>query len=71
MDALVMPWANARAAHLLAIQRMTPEEVGDDWDEGCNANQDGPLMYTQKVDIGTFLVPCNPHENGGDISRRM
>ena len=30
MDALAMPWANARAAHLLAIRRMTPVEVGDD-----------------------------------------
>ena len=27
MDALAMLWANARAAHLLAIRRMTPVEV--------------------------------------------
>ena len=27
MDALAMPWANARAAHLLAVWRMTPMEV--------------------------------------------
>ena len=26
MDALAMPWANARAAHLLAVQRMMPME---------------------------------------------
>ena len=30
MGALATPWANARAAHLLAIWRMMPEEVGDD-----------------------------------------
>ena len=30
MDALAMPWVNARAAHLLAISRMTPVEVGND-----------------------------------------
>ena len=30
MDALAMPWANARAAHLLAVCRMMPMEVGDD-----------------------------------------
>ena len=34
MDALVMLWANARAAHLPAIRRMTPVEVGNDWEEG-------------------------------------
>ena len=28
MDALVMPWANARAAHLLAVRRMIPVKVG-------------------------------------------
>ena len=29
MDALAMLWVNARAAHLLAVQRMMPIEVGD------------------------------------------
>ena len=29
MDALAMPWANARAAHLLVIRRMTPVKVGN------------------------------------------
>ena len=29
MDALATPWANARAAHLLLVHRMTPMEVGD------------------------------------------
>ena len=50
MDALAMPWANARAAHLLAIRRMTPVEVGNDQEEGCDTDQDSPLMYTQKVE---------------------
>ena len=31
MDALAMPWANAKVAHLLAIRRMTPVGVGGDW----------------------------------------
>ena len=30
MDALAMPQANVRAAHLLAIKRMMPTEVGND-----------------------------------------
>ena len=57
MDALAMPWAIARAAHLLAIRRMTPEEVGDDQEGGCNNNQDGPLMYTQKVETLEPFLP--------------
>ena len=58
MDALAMPWANARAAHLLAIRRMTPVEVGNDREEGCKTDQDSPLMYTQKVEK---LEPFSSH----------
>ena len=46
MDALAMPWANARAAHLLAVRRMTPVEVGNDQEEGYDTNKDSSLMYT-------------------------
>ena len=46
MDALVMPWVNARVAHLLGIRRMTPVGVGSDREEGCETDQDSPLMYT-------------------------
>ena len=58
MDTLATPWVNTRAAHLLAIQRMMPEEVGDDQEGGCNADQDGPLMYTQKAET---LEPFSSH----------
>ena len=33
MDALVIPWVNARAAHLLVVHRMMPMEVGDGQEE--------------------------------------
>ena len=46
MDALAMPWANARAAHLLAIRRMAPVKVGNDREEGYNTSQDGFVMHT-------------------------
>ena len=49
MDALATPWANARAAHLLAIRRMTPVKVGNAHEEGYDTNQDGFVMHTQKV----------------------
>ena len=58
MDALAMPWANARAAHLLAVRRMTPVEVGNDQEKECNMNKDSLLMYTQKVEI---LEPFSSH----------
>ena len=46
-----MPWVNARAAHLLASRRMIPLGVGSDREEGCEIDQDSPLMYTQKVEM--------------------
>ena len=42
MDALAPPWVNARAAHLLAVRRMTPVEVGNDKEEGYDTNKDSP-----------------------------
>ena len=58
MDALAMPWANARVAHLLAIRRMTPMEVGNDQEKRRDADQDGFVMYTQKVEM---LEPFSSH----------
>ena len=58
VDALVMPWANARAAHLLAIRRMVPVEVEDTHEKGYDTNQDSFMMYTQKVET---LEPFSSH----------
>ena len=58
MDTLAMPWVNARAAHLLAVQRMTPVEVGNGQEEGYDMDEDSPLMYTQKAEI---LEPFSSH----------
>ena len=58
MDALATPWVNARVAHLLAVRRMTPVEVGSDWEEGHETDQDSPLMHTQKVET---LEPFSSH----------
>ena len=56
MDALAMPWVNARVTHLLAVHRMMPMEVGDDQEEKFDPNDDDPLMYTQKAEtLGPFL----------------
>ena len=58
MDALAMPWANARAAHLLAIWRMAPVKVDSDRDGGYVTKQDGFMMHTQKVET---LEPFSSH----------
>ena len=58
VDTLAMPWANARAAHLLAVRRMMPVEVGNDQEEEYNTDKDSLLMYTQKVET---LEPFSSH----------
>ena len=58
IDILATPWANARAAHLLAVRRMTPAEVGNDQEEGYDTDKDSPLMYTQKAET---LEPFSSH----------
>ena len=58
MEALAMPWANARAAHLLAVWRMMPVEMGDAQEEGCDTDKNSPLMYTQKAET---LEPFSSH----------
>ena len=58
MDTLAMPWANTRAAHLLAIRRMAPVKMGNDCEEGHDTNKDGFVMHTQKVET---LEPFSSH----------
>ena len=58
MDALAMPWVNARAAHLLAIRRMVPIKVESDCDGECITRQDGFMMCTQNVET---LEPFSSH----------
>ena len=58
MDALAMPWANARVADLLAVCRMTPVEVGDNQEGKFDPNDDDPLMYTQRAET---LEPFSSH----------
>ena len=50
MDALAMPWANARVAHLLLVCRMVPMEVGDGQKEEVDMSGYDQLMYTQNVE---------------------
>ena len=58
MDALVMSWVNARAAHLLLVHRMTPMEVGGGQEEKFDMNDDDQLMYTKNVET---IEPFSSH----------
>ena len=58
MDALVTPWANARAAHLLSVYRMMPLEVGDGQEEKVDMNDYDQLMYAQNVET---IEPFSSH----------
>ena len=58
MDALVMLWVNARAAHLLSVHRMMPMEVGDGQEEKVDMNGYDQLMYAQNVEIIEPFSSC-------------
>ena len=64
-DALATPWANARAAHLLAVCRMMPMEVEDDQEETFDSKDDDSLMYTQKAEtLEPFSLQYNISKTG-------
>ena len=50
MDALAMPWANARVAYLLLVHRMMSMEVVDGKKEEVDVNSYDQLMYTQNAE---------------------
>ena len=61
IDALVMPRANARMAHLLLVCRMTTVEVGDSIVEEPNPDGYDQVMFTQNVEtielFSSYMVP--------------
>ena len=61
VDALAMPWANVRVAHLLLVHRMTPVDVGDGQKEEVDMNGYDQLMYTQNAEtielFSSYIVP--------------
>ena len=58
VDALAMPWANARVAHLLSVHRMMTMEVGDGLKEEPDPGGYDQLMYTQNVET---IEPFSSH----------
>ena len=58
IDALAMPWANARVAHLLSVCRMMTMEVGDSLKEEPDPDGYDQLMYTQNMET---IEPFSPN----------
>ena len=61
VDALAMPWVNARIAYLLLVHRMMLVEVGDGQNEEVGTNGYDQLMYTQNAEtvepFSSHIVP--------------
>ena len=58
MDALAMPWENARVAHLLSVHRMMTIRVDNGQEEIFDGNDYDSLMYTQKAET---IEPFSSH----------
>ena len=58
IDALTMPWANARVTHLWSVGRMMTVEVGDSIMEESNPDGYEQIMFTQHVET---IEPFSSH----------
>ena len=50
IDALAMPWANTKVAHLLLVHRMMAMKVGDGITEESSSDDYDQVMFTQNVE---------------------
>ena len=50
IDALAMPWVNARVAHLLAVHRMTAMMVGDELMAEPSSDDYDKVVFTWNVE---------------------
>ena len=65
VDALAMPWVNARVVHLLLVCRMMTVEVGDGLKEEPDTGGYDQLMCTQNAEtIEPFLSHVVPVKAG-------
>ena len=58
IDALAMPWVNARVAHLLLVHRMTAIKVGDGIVEDSSPDNYDQVVFTQNVKTIEAFSSC-------------
>ena len=73
IDALATPWANARAAHLLAVCRITPMEVADDQEEKFDSTEGQWFVdvYIESRNFRVLLLAYNTSKNKESLFGRM
>ena len=59
IDALAMPWVNARVAHLLAVHRMTAIMVGDKFTVEPSSDDYDKVVFTQNVETIEAFSSCS------------
>ena len=58
IDTLVMPWANARVAHLLLVHRMTAIKVGGEIAEEPSLDDHDEVVYTWNAEAIEAFSSC-------------
>ena len=58
INALAMPWVNARLAHLLLVCRMTAIKVGDGITEESRLDDYDQVVFTQNVETIEAFSSC-------------
>ena len=62
IDALVMPWANARVAHLLSVCRAVATVVDDKTAESANLNGYDEVVFTRNMEtidaLSSHVLPA-------------
>ena len=58
IDALAMPWLNARVVHLLSVHRATATMVGNKTAEGANPNGYNEVVITRNMETIDAFSSC-------------
>ena len=58
IDALAMPWENARVAHLLSMHRSVPTVVDDQTSESANPNGYDEVVFMRSTDTIKAFSSC-------------
>ena len=58
IDALAMPWVNARVAYLLSVHRMTAITVGDELTVKPSSGDYDEVVFTQNVETLEAFSSC-------------
>ena len=64
IDALVMPWTNARVVHLFAVHRAVVTVVDDETMESANLNGYDEVVFMRNTETIDAFSSCYTHKSG-------